>query len=466
MHLLLRLALSVLVVAAVLRKASAQTPQPGIYQVSKMVDYRPAWEFNHGVKTFAPAQHIPLVATYGTRYCLVAVDTANQACMVRLVFLPQPATDEVGVAFMGGLATPQDTTASISYGSYGAGEDAKYWADMGAVRFRGNAFLVHDNHVTYDSEANHPGYVGKADDPNRQLTVTPRNSLFALDVARPYRTILQLENEKAFFYATADTTSRQPDFVSMGQYVAILRQSGAWYEAETVTPAGNRRHGWLWQPELVKRVWIRQRAKTPLFRFQVAYADTATDKDGRQATPTDLRVISRKTGRVQQVIPLGGVEPTMGAYTEAFDVLDCNFDGLPDLMVYASSGGAGPNSAYNFYLFQPKTGQFVFNAALSELPQVGVDTKTRTIYSAFRNGCCDHSSAEYRFLKGRLTQTASHDEDCQFGGRVAYCHITEGRLVQGKWVEKHWRIKESKLYPTVQPARKHRRRATHANRKG
>ena len=222
-----------------------------------------------------------------------------------------------------------------------------------------------------------------------------------------------------------------------------------------MSPAGNRRHGWLWQPELVKRVWIRQRAKTPLFRFQVAYADTATDEDGRRAVPTGLRVISRKTGHVQQVIPLAIDEPTLGAYAGALNVLDCTFDGFPDLMIYANSGGAGPNSSNNFYLFQPKTGRFVFNAALSELPQVGIDGKTRTISSAFRNGCCGHSNEEYRFLNGHLTRTASHDEDGQFGP-AGYYTVTDGRLVHGKWVEKHRRVRESELYPD-QPAAKKKR---------
>ena len=457
----MRFALLAVVATIQLQPTFAQVPQPGIYQVSKLVDYRPAWEFNYGVKTFLPAQHIPLVATYGTRYCLVAVDSTNGEYKVRLVFLPQPATAEGSVAFVGGLTAPQDTTASISYGS---GENANYWADMGYVYFRGKAFLVHDNQLTHDSEAKNPSYIGKADDLARQLTVTPRNSLFGLAVARPYRTILPLETEKAFFYATPDTTSRQSDFVSKDQYVAILRQNGEWFEAETVSPAGTRRHGWLWQPELVKRVWIPQRRKTPLFRFQVAYADTAADANGQHTPPTDLRVISRKTGHVQQVVSFNIDEPGRGACNEALSVLDCNFDGFPDLMLLANSGGAGPNSTYSIYLFQPKIGRFVFDTALSELTQVDIDAKTRTISSAFRNGCCDHSREAYRFVNRRLTRTASHGEYCVSSD--GYCTITEGRLVQGKWVEKHWRVKESERYPAEPPAKKHLHRATHTNRKG
>ena len=450
----MRFTLLFFLLAAGLAPAHAQMPQAGIYQVSKMVDYRPANEYNYGVKTFAPAQHIPLVAAYGTRYCLVAVDSADQEYKVRLVFLPQPATAEVSVAFVGGLSTPQDTTTSVSYGS---DEDAAYWADMGNVRFRGRSFLVHDNQLTYDSEAKNPDYVGRGDDPARQLTVTPRNSLFALQSARPYRTILPVESEKAFFYARADTNSRRPDFIAQGQYVAILRQNGEWYEAETVSATGKRRTGWLWHPDLLSRVWVPQRSKTPLFRFQVAYADTAADAEGRrEAIPMDLRIIARKTGHVQQLIPLRIDDPNWGGYNNAVEVLDCNFDGFPDLVLLANRGGAGPNSTYNFYLFQPKTGHFVFNAALSELPQVSINGKTRTISSAFRNGCCGHSSEEYRIRNGRLTRTASYDEYCMSSDGL--CTITEGHLVKGKWVEKHWRIKESRLYPAVRPVKKKRAR--------
>ena len=450
----MRFALLFLLVVAGLAPARAQMPQAGIYQVSKIVDYRPVHEYNYGVKTFAPAQHIPLVAAYGTRYCLVAVDSVDQWHKIRLVFLPQPATDAVRVAFVGGFITPQDTATSVSYGS---DEDAAYWADMGNVRFRGRSFLVHDNQLTYDSEAKKPGYVTRANDPARQLTVTPRNSLFALQSARPYRTILLLKTEKAFFYARADTISRRADFISQGQYVAILRQNGEWYEAETVAATGERRAGWLWHPDLVSRVWVPQRGKTPHFRFQVAYADTAADAEGRrEAFPTALRIIARNTGHVQQLIPLSIDDANWGGYDNAVEVLDCNFDGFPDLVLLANRGGAGPNSTYNFYLFQPKTGRFVFNAALSELPQVEIRGKTRTIFSAFRNGCCDHSSEEWRFRNGRLTRTASHDEYC--ASSDGFCTITDGRLVHGKWMVKVWKIKESKRYPAVQPAKKKRAR--------
>ena len=291
---------------------------------------------------------------------------------------------------------PQNSTVSITYGS---AENANYWPDMGN---------------------------------------------------------LSLQTEKAFFYARADTTSRRADFISQGQYVAILRQIGEWSEAETVSATGARRTGWLWQPDLMKQIWIPQRGKTPHFRFQLAYADTAADADGRRgALPTDLRVISRKTGRVQQLIPLNVEEPDRGAYNETLKVLDCNFDGFPDLMVYISSG-AVPNSIYNFYLFRPKTGRFVLNAALSKLTQVDIDAKTKTITSAFRNGNGQHGQEKYRFVNGRLTCTASHFEYCVSSDGL--CTITDGRLVHGKWVEKQWEIAESALYADKPPVKKKRAR--------
>ena len=248
--------------------------------------------------------------------------------------------------------------------------------------------------------------------------------------------------DPAFFGAATDAPPRGGSaVVSTDHYAAWRRPRGAGYMAESGVPAGIRPGGRR-PPAQQMRGWVRQRAKTPLFRFDVAYADTAAGADGRRdATPMALRVLARHTGRVRQVLPLAVDEPTPGACWAALVVLDANFDGWPDLRVYASSAGGGANALYRFYLFEPRTGRFVFQAALSDLTDVALQPRTRTIASAFRNGCGQRSSAHYRFLRGHLTCTASHVEDC-LEAPEGYCTVYEGRLVRGKWVEKTWRIKE------------------------
>ena len=408
----------------------AQVPRPGIYRVSRRVDYRPAAEYNYGVKTFTAPRHHPYVADWGVWYCLVAVDTAGHRFKTRLVFLAPAASPAPPLGFQSGFHAAADSTLTTVY------RDEAGFIDppSNALRFFGTSFLLHDNAVTYDSGlADARPYVGN--DPGRRLTVSPRNSLFALQQARPYRTLLVVEADKAPFYAAPDTARRSPEGVVAGQYVAILGETPAWYEAETMSPTGTRRHGWLWKPDLEKRVWVNQQAKTADFRFQVAYRDTLADADHERSTARAIRVISRQTGRVQQVIDSVAQDRSWDGYKDNISVPDCNFDGYPDLMLFAHDGGAGPNIGYSFYLYDPATRQFVFDADLSDLILPEIDPRTQTVSSYSRNSCCSHTSEQYRYLNGQLTLVASHDETMS-ASNFDVMVVTDGQLVQGKWREK------------------------------
>ena len=429
----------------------AQVPRPGIYRVSKRVDYRPAAEFNYGVKTYTAPRHHPFVADWGVWYCLVAVDSAEHYLKTRLVFLAPPAAPAPPLAFEGGFHAAADSTFNVYYGDKDAFSDPP----GNALRFFGTSFLLHDNALTHDSGAGDSARAYVANNPGRRLTVSPRNSLFALQQARPYRTLLVVEVDKAPFYAAPDTARRGPVRVVAGQYVAILRETPAWYEAETVSPTGSRHQGWLWKPDLEKRIWVDQKAETADFRFQVAYRDTLADADApdERSTALAIRVISRRTGRGQQLIDSVAQDRCWDGYQTNISTPDCNFDGYPDLMLFAHDGGAGPNIGYNFYLYDPTTGQFVFDEGLSDLTQTEINPVTKTISAASRNGCCSHRSEKYRFINGQLTLVASHEETMSFGDpdRV---NVTEGKLVSGKWREKTQVFKVRDPYPEArQPAK-------------
>ncbi len=428
----------------------AQVPRPGIYRVSKLVDYRPAAEYNHGVKTFTAPRHHPYVADWGVWYCLVAVDSAEHQLRTRLVFLAPPASPAPPLGFEGGFHTAADSTFSVNYGNY----DGPFnHPPSNALRFFGTSFLLHDNAVTYDSGAGDAARPYVANDPGRRLTISPRNSLFALRQDRPYRTLLVVEADKAPFYAAPDTAHRGPEGVVAGQYVAILGETSVWYEAETVSPTGTRHHGWLWKPDLEKRLWVDQKAQTAALRFQVAYRDTLSESSDGRSTALAVRVISRQTGRVQQVIDSVAQDQNWDGYQTNISTPDCNFDGYPDLMFFAHNGGAGPNIGYNFYLYDPATRQFMYDADLSDLTQPEINPRTQTVSSSSRNSCCSHTSDDYRFINGQLTLVASHDETVSVSS-LNVMVVTEGKLVEGKWREKTltYRVKDS--YPETKPPAK------------
>jgi hypothetical protein len=105
-------------------------------------------------------------------------------------------------------------------------------------------------------------------------------------------------------------------------------------------------------------------------------------------------------------------------------------------MLFGHDGSAGPNVGYLFYLYDPALGQFVFHADLSDLTQTQINPHTKTISAASRDGCCSHSSEEYRFIGGQLTLTASHEETMS-ASNPDRTTVTEGKLVNGKWREKN-----------------------------
>ncbi len=88
-------------------------------------------------------------------------------------------------------------------------------------------------------------------------------------------------------------------------------------------------------------------------------------------------------------------------------VEDLNFDGYRDVGLLWNQGGSG-NLCYYFWIFNPATGRFVLNEALSEMANVEVDKKRRIVRSheAHRFGY-----EEFRWRKGKLVRTKYVSEE-------------------------------------------------------
>lgn len=264
----------------------------------------------------------------------------------------------------------------------------------------------------------------------QHFDVTHFADRFVLEVPRDYRDILPLAKTVPF-YARADRASPQGK-VEADSFVALLSESAEWAEVERFTPDSQHLHGWINRDDLEDVRWIEQKATTKAFRFRAAYP-VATDKkwhDQDQDGAVAIEVLDRATGKRVQIIRDFYSSPMDGPSDEALRVIDANFDGQPDLVIAGHDGGAGPNSADNFFLFDPSSRTFRFEQELSDLTQTNVDPKNRTITSAERASCCDHLSTTWRYIGGKLTQVATWEEAITADGN--WVETTNCRLVHGK----------------------------------
>ena len=178
-------------------------------------------------------------------------------------------------------------------------------------------------------------------------------------------------------------------------------------------------------------VWVEQKALTKRFYFRVAFPNIETESWEDRPAPVAIRVFDRASGRqVQTIQDFESASRVQPDPPKALAVLDANFDGYADISIAGSDGGAGPNNTINFFLFNPRTGHFEFDEALSSLPQISIEKKTKTVRSAGRGGCCQHSSETFRYVQGKLVQISSWDESITADGKWA--ETTNCRLMRDK----------------------------------
>ncbi|EHP40593.1 hypothetical protein OR16_24815 [Cupriavidus basilensis OR16] len=248
---------------------------------------------------------------------------------------------------------------------------------------------------------------------------------FKLVTPRDYGDILYLERAVPVF-AQADRASPVAS-LDAERFVAVLASGPDWYEVEHVRQDGSVVHGWIDRDDLFELKWVEQKARTKAFRFRVALR--SGDDASEPALPVAIEVLDRRTGRRFQVLRdfVSEGQPADNAFLQ---VVDANFDGHPDITISGMSGGAGPNSTENVFLFDPVTRRFVYNEALSNLPQISIDTNRHTVQSAQRGSCCSHSAQTFRYIDGKLTLVAEWDESLSADGK--WLVTTTGHLENGK----------------------------------
>jgi len=262
-----------------------------------------------------------------------------------------------------------------------------------------------------------------------------------------------INRDKILIYDKPGTHSLVKDYFRKGETIAITADDSAqWYEVDRIqvckdtgkyysmdsgmqegTTLLQTISGWIKKEDLVCSPWVRQQQQTNKFRFEISAAKEFVNA---------VKIINKKTGSKQVFLDIWAEFKSRP--TQVIQIGDYNFDGYPDFMFLMQSGGAGPNYTNNFYLYNPQKGNFEYHDELSQLSQVEIDVKSRTISSNWRDGAAHHGGQRYTFINHQLTKTSYWD---QYAGAGFFVQENSGELVNGKWIDRQYRGAEV-LTPT------------------
>lgn len=118
----------------------------------------------------------------------------------------------------------------------------------------------------------------------------------------------------------------------------------------------------------------------------------------------DLEIAEEASGKEVQTIQ-NSTEPGLVEPARVKNVLtlvDANFDGYQDLQILVQCGGTG-NCSYNFYLYDPKTEEFVYNSFLSGLSTPSFDADKKQVTTSSNSSASDTQSETYQYKDGQYT---------------------------------------------------------------
>lgn len=121
----------------------------------------------------------------------------------------------------------------------------------------------------------------------------------------------------------------------------------------------------------------------------------------------DLVITEGTTGKIVQTIEneteAGLIAPA--AAKDVLSVVDANFDGYGDLQILSNCGATG-NCSYNFYLYDPRTNQFVPNDFLSKLGTPSFDAEKKQVTTSWNSSAADWQTETYQYRDGQYTMTS------------------------------------------------------------
>jgi hypothetical protein len=106
--------------------------------------------------------------------------------------------------------------------------------------------------------------------------------------------------------------------------------------------------------------------------------------------------------------------------------IDANFDGYLDIKMYDGVSANGQNTAYNFYIFNPKTLKYIYDKPFSEKYGCNsyIDTSAKEIHTSGIIGCAGNCYVNevYRSINGQmvLVSRESVDQDPNNPSQLIY----------------------------------------------
>lgn len=468
-YVIMALFLSILHITAI-----AQIPTVGIYQLYTHGDnIFDAGHYAHYIinpGSFYEVKIVPdkQLESYGLVYALVSLDTTKGNGTMKIAFLRDTVSKKAKEALH--KSKPQSvfypegrpyfaqefsikgdsvTNESVSDAYFPAKADLKGKFIFSKSSGYGNCIAIVDepereNITRYDSITKKYAYGS---------TYNFVQSFFTMSYGRqlPYKDLrYTFDRDNLPIYSTAKRKASIKSYFRNGEYIAIRTDSADWLAVDRIViVADTERYysedagvvegpsklniisGWVKKEDLATDPWVKQNQQTKSFRFEVSGSDAGENAsyDDKGAVNA-IKIINKKTGQKQMIMNIGA--SLNGALRNVVQVQDCNFDGYQDMMVFNQNGGAGPNYSYNFYLYNPKNGQFEYNEELSDLSQVQVDTKNKIITCDWRNGAADHGGEQYTFINHQFTKISYWEQN---GFRGYFTEETSGQLKDGKWIE-------------------------------
>ncbi|QNK63359.1 hypothetical protein H7F33_02245 [Pedobacter sp. PAMC26386] len=430
----------------------SQIPQPGIYQFNNQqqnyfggIHYA---RFFNAIDDFLSMQIVPYkeVADFHLKYAIVAVDKTNK--QVKIAFLrdtvnaktKMPGSPYFSQEF---LINKDSVYVTSNYES----------ALAGSGSLPGSWFFSKSG---YDYFGIYKPPLVKTQSIKDTLSGNYKNGsnyqfeqaffLWRGKMPKPYLDLRTNDhNDKVFIYDQPKPKAAVKDYFRKGETIVITsNDSQEWYGVDRIeVRKDNQKYytmdygmkegttflqttsGWIKKEDLAVSPWIKQKQQTKLYRFEISVEDEYLKA---------IKIINKKTGRQQVILDIWA--ELKSNPVNVIQVVDCNFDGYPDMTFLMQTGGAGPNYTDNFYLYNPITGNFDYNDELSQLSQIQINTKTKTIRSDWRDGAAHHGGEKYVFINQQLTKIADWDQQALTG---YFAQESSGELVNGRWVEHNFK---------------------------
>ncbi len=295
------------------------------------------------------------------------------------------------------------------------------------------------NSVKVDSSSyySHPFYGSGFKKQTQYVTINQAAVAFKPKVLKSYKKFLSIQTDSLQFYC--DDKSNK--FLNQGDFIAVTQEADEWYIGDHISTDGEVISGKIFIDDLtdgetksITQNGLILKAKYSLF--------DETQGWNQSGVISGIKIYDKD--RLVQVIKNAGF---VSDTTTVLDFDDVNFDGYKDLVVFSHDGGAGPNFGNNYYIFNSKNKQFVYNETMSNLTQPEVNAKTKTVYAAWRNGASNHGAETYKWIKNKLTMVEYYETNYTSEDKLIETHtfLLDGKMRTKSQIKRYKKSRNRKV---------------------